>query len=207
MLMSFWTPEPRIRCRLFDRAAVARELSNPASYLSDDERIRAESMNSDHRRNEFILGRALLRVWLGRETGKDPRALDLRSDSQGDDLGKPYLANPPQPIDFSFSHSAERLFLAVSNEFFIGADIQYMDSSIGIELIAKRLFGASDLERISREQPSRRRAKAFEIWCEREARFKAGRPGDCRADDPTVYNTYSGILAEDYAWAVTVRNH
>jgi 4'-phosphopantetheinyl transferase, N-terminal len=88
------------------------------SVLSTDEHERAERLRFPRDRQRFVARRGLLRTILGKYVGANPRELRF---SYGR-FGKPAVASGKEPsaLEFSLSHSAGLVLLAVTKREGIG---------------------------------------------------------------------------------------
>jgi 4'-phosphopantetheinyl transferase len=128
------------------------------SVLPESERLRHASMKSAKRQSQFLAGRLLLRRALESALGKPASSFDISAPKDG----APYLENGPT---FSISHCNGMAACLISDEP-CGMDVE--DSSVDrdfAKLAAMLKFP---------ENPGRE--KFYELWTEKEARFKAGEP-------------------------------
>src|SRR5262245_58464402 len=127
--------------------------------LDAEETERAARFRSAEARERFVGGRALLKTALGARLGCDPHAIRLRI-APG---GRPILLEPEASLQFSVSHSGERVVVALA-ERAVGVDIERLRPLPDALDLARRFFDASEASTLAAE-PAARRASAFlELW-------------------------------------------
>lgn len=158
-------------------AAGAASMASFEAWLGPEERLRLQRFVREQRRRQFIAGRGLLRMALGRLLDVAPQSVRLE-----DKVGKaPVLLLPgvkgAAGVGFSISHSGRWVACAVSRQAALGLDIEMRDASRDLDALAAQAFDAaemSDWERV-RALPEPQRVEAFyRQWSEKEARFKLG---------------------------------
>jgi 4'-phosphopantetheinyl transferase len=156
------------------------------ALASTDERERAAKMGDEKRAHSFLRTRALLRQKLTETVGGEPAALPIVLSARG----KPVLPG----VAFSVSHSHGLILIAVlRSEGSVGVDLEKINSTTDMYKVAKRLFSEADRATIAATAWEQQRAKAFQIWCVREARCKLG---------AAVQREESGVVGDGYAYAV-----
>jgi 4'-phosphopantetheinyl transferase len=157
---------------LLDSGALSdTTLSGYAAWLGDGERQRCARFVRAERRRQFIAGRALLRLALGRLLGLAPRAIVLR-ERPGN---APVLDTPaPGGTGFSISHSGPWVACAASTVSRLGLDIERSDPRRDLLALAEQVFGLEAVSQLrALEEPARLQA-FYRMWCLHEARFKLG---------------------------------
>jgi 4'-phosphopantetheinyl transferase len=173
MLIKSWTIDGRVQLELH-REPPADAENKWLQHVPTHERARAEKMQSATRAHSFLFARSCMRQMLGKLLAIAPVDVPIALT----DSGKPYLASPPTPVAFSLSHSHGMLQLgATAGKGALGVDLQYMDPATDIEAIAKRFFTDTENQQLAAVSAHERRQHAFALWCEKEARFKAGAAG------------------------------
>lgn len=86
--------------------------------LSDEELVRGAAIQVKEKQLEFIFGRALLRAVLSKITNSTPSRLDICLERSG----RPYLNG--SGLDFSLSHAAGFVCVAISETNKVGVDIE-----------------------------------------------------------------------------------
>ncbi|GGV11988.1 4'-phosphopantetheinyl transferase [Actinomadura cremea] len=120
----------------------------------------------------FVTGRFLARTALADRTGLPPGSLAFTTECPhcGADHGKPRL--PGHDIDFSLSHSGDRVVLAVAEGVRLGVDVE-RESDRDIDRLAEMVLSAPERETFT-ALPAERRKRAFHsYWSRKEAILKA----------------------------------
>ena len=154
-----------------DLTADETEIVNCHSLLSPDEVGRASRFYFDIHRRRFIVARGALREILERYASFPARELVF---AYGD-KGKPELSERfrDSGIKFNLSHSHDIAVLAVTRQFEIGVDVEFMDPGWAKQDIAERFFSTAEIQTL-RGLPSHERIDAFySCWTRKEAYIKA----------------------------------
>jgi phosphopantetheine--protein transferase-like protein len=146
------------------------------------ERRRADEFRSAKRRTEFLLGRALLYMLLGRALQKNRDAVEIVIDESG----KPHCSGGPH---INISHSDGVVACAISTRGEIGIDLEEPRSGRNTAGIAERFFTPEEVEWLSHNDDG-----FFMLWVLKEAWLKAtgkGLPGglhslSCRVDGELI---------------------
>ena len=145
------------------------QLETLSAILSVDEKKRAERFHFKEDRGEFIAGRVLLRILLGRYVQRAPSQLQF---SYGPS-GKPRLAGEDPSLRFNLSHSHGLALYAFIRGRELGVDLEWMKRNADAEKIAERFFSAQEVVTL-RALPAREKEKAFfDCWTRKEAYIKA----------------------------------
>ncbi len=142
-----------------------------ASLLSDDEQERVSRFLFDRDRRRFTHCRAALRRIVGAYLDVPPQS--LRFGYQG--LGKPFVLSPQRPkLHFNVSHSHEQALIAVSHDFEIGVDIEYLARRTkSVLALAQRYFSEAERGEIEAAPAEQQRRLFFRCWTRKEAFLKA----------------------------------
>jgi 4'-phosphopantetheinyl transferase len=180
--------------------------------LDDRERARAERFYAVRARELFVLGRAAARTVLGRALDRDPRELRFvrRCAACGaSDHGKPYLAEHAGEVDFSISHSGDRVLVAVGCARAVGVDIERIRESSHVDVVARHALSEPDREVLAGLYGGERHRAFFRCWTRKEAYLKAraiGMAGGLDrwtvAPDGSVSATSGADRAEAAHWRV-----
>jgi 4'-phosphopantetheinyl transferase len=109
--------------------------------------------------------RHLLADWLG-----DPAAIPpLARDS----WGRPRLLAPHADRDAGWSHSGERLLLALGRDVILGVDLERLRPRPRALELAQRYFAAGETDRLHALAPEQRELAFLRLWCAKEAVLKA----------------------------------
>lgn len=157
-------------------SVTAATLQRYHSWLSAGEAVRHQRFVRPQRRRQFLIGRGLLRMALGRLLAMVPQDVQLEERS----------ANAPRLVapvvhgglpGFSISHSGRWVACAVSAHSALGLDIEMKAAGRDFDGLAQQAFDAGALVRWDglRAQPIALRIDGFyQLWSEQEARFKLG---------------------------------
>jgi 4'-phosphopantetheinyl transferase len=158
-------------------AAGAASLSRFHGWLGPDELARHQRFVREQRRRQFVVGRGLLRMALGRALNVAPQTICLEERPGM----APRLLLPELPaaagVGFSISHSGRWVACAASAQTALGLDIEMRDASRDIGALAAQAFDAFEMSGWERLQslPEAQRVDGFyRLWSEKEARFKLG---------------------------------
>jgi 4'-phosphopantetheinyl transferase len=140
-------------------------------YLAADERARAERFRFAKDRNQFIIGRGVLRVLLGRYLDCEPQQIHFAYSS----YGKPGLdgSQAEAGLQFNLSHSHQLALLAFTYGRQIGIDIEYMRSDVEFEQLAERFFSPDECTVLLGISPALRPETFYNCWTRKEAYIKA----------------------------------
>ncbi|GAA3390865.1 4'-phosphopantetheinyl transferase family protein [Streptomyces roseoviridis] len=132
--------------------------------LDDRERRVYESLLRPGERALYLTAHALLRLVLGEALGRDPAGLVFAAGPHG----KPYLEDAP--VEFSLSHSGERVAVALTSGTPVGVDVERVTRPAELPLPV-----LSEEERVAFDRvPGPERAAAFTAyWVRKEAVLKA----------------------------------
>ena len=151
--------------------------------LSADETRRATRFKVEHRRDQFLCGRALLRTVLQRYTSKPASSHEFTADSKG----KPICSGGPA---VSIAHSGRIVICAVSDKGDIGIDIDVPGRPRDVSGIAKNYFAEEEATWLATQSEDR----FYMLWVLKEAWLKAIGTGitggldrlQCRVEPPDI---------------------
>ena len=160
--------ESSIKIYLFstDQPGIERLLDQGKHLLTTEERLRAARTSHDEVRKLYVASRILLRKKLAEYLKTDPGSLIFGIHS----LGKPFLSSHPQ-LEFNLSHSKKQIAIAVSDQFPLGVDIEYVKRKNRFIKIANRYFSDPECEQL--EAAINKRDMFFNFWTLKEAYIKA----------------------------------
>jgi len=160
---------------LVDAGALSgAALDRYADWLGASERERCARFVRAERRRQFIVGRALLRLALGRLLGVAPRSIALR-ERPGN---APALASPAlENIGLSISHSGPWVACAASTICALGLDIERIDARRDVLALAQQALGPQALAELQALEGEARLHAFYRMWCLHEAGIKLGGPG------------------------------
>lgn len=141
------------------------------SWLSSQERARAERFQRAEDRCAYILTRGRLRELLGIAMRCPPERVDLMADLNG----KPQLTQGGEKaiVHFNVSHTMGHSLIALSWRGEVGVDLERIDPRVECDALAVRFFHRREHEFL-RALPSKERPGAFfRLWARKEALAKA----------------------------------
>lgn len=163
----------------FPEAGVCHLWSAPTSgaashlaLLRPDEREAAERFRLDSAKDAFVASRVAQRQVLGRYLGRAPEAITIARDCRhcGKDHGRPYIAGAP--VDFSVSHSAGWLLIAVVADGLVGVDLERVSDARPVDELANRVLGPAEQERYVMVPRDQRPGWFIWAWARKEAALK-----------------------------------
>lgn len=142
-----------------------------ARRLTPEERARADRFQAPDSRRAFVFGRSLLRQLLGIRLTVEPGALSLETDRNG----KPFRRPSPRSADlrFNVSHSSELVTIALAHGFDVGVDLERIQPTADLPLLAERIFSARELDEWNALPEPLRPEAFFNAWTRKEAYVKA----------------------------------
>ncbi len=130
----------------------------------------------------------LVRPWLA-------TALDVPLDGlalQRDPHGRPRLLEPLRGFDVSWSHSGERLLVALGNAVQLGADLELLRPRPRALVLAQRFFAATEAATLAAWPAATREAAFVRLWCAKEAVLKAHGRGLAFGLDRLTFAEHNG---------------
>lgn len=112
---------------------------------------------------------AFARDLLSRLTGLVPAQLEIERGEHG----KPFLANAPQPLQFSLSHSGGWMACAVARATPLGVDLEVHDPRRDVMPLARRFFRRPEHVELAALEERARVQRFYDLWTLKEARVKA----------------------------------
>jgi 4'-phosphopantetheinyl transferase len=109
------------------------------------------------------------RQWLSRELGLPDAALGLQRDAHG----RPQLDLPRRGHDANWSHSGERLLVALAHGARVGADIEWLRPRPNAMTLARRFFTPAEAEALAALPHDQAERWFVRLWCAKEAVLKA----------------------------------
>jgi 4'-phosphopantetheinyl transferase len=154
--------EIQVWCARVDEAAMAAA----ADLLDEEELARMERIRLGIARQEFVVGRAMLRVLAAAAAACGPREVTIGVG----EFGKPRV----EGVEFSMAHSHGLVVLALCREAALGADVEWVGREIDALGIARSTFAMGEVRRIERAAEGPQRARSFfAVWTRKEAIVKA----------------------------------
>lgn len=172
-------------------SAVRHLLPRLRPFLNPDETARFGTYRQEADRERFLLGRALLRLFVGDILEVESRAVPLQFTS----AGKPIISSGGLHVNVSHSGNVVAFALA---ERPVGLDVEAISEAVPWEAMTIA-FSPHERARLSRIAGDERRRIFYEIWTRKEALLKADGRG--LHDDLPSLET----IRSDGSWRRSVR--
>jgi 4'-phosphopantetheinyl transferase len=142
------------------------------ALLTSDERAAAERFRLDSAKDAFVASRAAQRQVVGWYLGCAPESVTIARDCRHcrKDHGRPYV--PGAPLDFSVSHSAGWLLVAVVADGLIGVDLERVSDARSAEELGRRVLGPAEQEQFLMVPRDERPGWFIWAWARKEAVLK-----------------------------------
>ncbi len=153
----------------------SRPFAEIATWLSSEERKRADRFFKEADRKRFVLGRAMVRHLCAAHLGVTPGVVKLEQTSNG----KPYLAYPTEVaerrFEFNVAHSGDCVLIAWSLGQPMGIDVEALDRDPPVLVNDVATAAFSDAERmvLNAAAPDQIAATFYRTWVRKEAVLKA----------------------------------
>ena len=163
----------------FAKVGSKPSLIEPASLehqtleqLSDSEHSRLELIKSSHKRQEYLLSRALMRHALSDQFGLKPEAWEFieKKDSA------PIVQNLPEGYWLSLSHSHGAICFVLHNQP-VGIDLEQAKTRTNFLPLARAFMNDNELELLNSDKHSTTEI-FYKIWCAKEAFYKMLTPAE-----------------------------
>jgi len=149
---------------------TAAALRRCHGWLSVSEAARYARFLRPQRQRQFVIGRGVLRMALGRLLDRAPQDVHLEEQAGH----APRLAGHPRLPGFSIAHSGRWVACAVSADSALGLDIEMKTAGRDLEALARQAFDDAALARWEALPAPQRSDGFYALWSEQEARFKLG---------------------------------
>jgi len=147
------------------------EVEELASSLSIEERLRAQRFGTERLRQRWIVGRATLRLLLGRALGTAPPAVTLERGRRG----RPQLSH--SSIDFNVSHTCGMALIGIADGstagMRIGVDIEHGERRVNADGLARKFLTQRERAGLTAMEAEERRRTFLRLWTCKEAMAKA----------------------------------
>ena len=142
---------------LQDQAANAEKYY---SCLSETEKDRAGRFRSDTIRQRFTTAHGIVREILGNYLNLPAAELEFDSLPSGKPVlaGRSYLNRPA--IKFNLSHSEDLLLMALSLEYDLGIDVEWIEPGFEHVAVSEHFFASDEMEWLQSLEPDQQ-AEAF----------------------------------------------
>ncbi|QXE92026.1 4'-phosphopantetheinyl transferase family protein [Geomonas subterranea] len=139
-------------------------------YLNDAELRRGARLLDPGKREEFLVGRGLVREILAGLTGGEPGRIEFLEGV----FGKPYLSSHRGTggLHFNVSHSGGQLLVAVCYGAEIGVDLEEVRQDLAFRPMAERYFSLREREELFGLDPELQLDAFYRCWTRKEAYLK-----------------------------------
>jgi 4'-phosphopantetheinyl transferase len=172
--------------------------------LDAGEHARWSRFRRDEDRARYLAAHALARVVLAGHVGTPAAELCFSSLCRhcgGTDHGKPRLC-AAGGIEFSLSHSGQRVVLAVARDAAVGVDVERLDSRRDVAGLIRAVLSAAEQRAVAAVPEAASALTLLRYWTRKEALLKA--TGDGLAVDPaTITVTPPDAPPALVAWSAT----
>lgn len=148
------------------------QMADALRPLLDPEELRAAErfVRADDRRR-FVVGRGLLRWFLGAYLRREPASVPIQVNPYGKPETQP--SGAAEKIEFNVSHSGEIVLLAFARGRRVGVDVELVRPELVSDSIMATAFSAAERQAVQ-ASPAGARARAFfACWTRKEAYIKA----------------------------------
>jgi medium-chain acyl-[acyl-carrier-protein] hydrolase len=159
--------EDEVQIYRFGLKRPAEEVAHLAPLLDPSERERADKFRFPADRDQYIVGRALLRCLLAAHVRQAPQELRFAYAA----AGKPLLRD--HGLQFNLAHSGGLALLALAGRRAVGVDVEHLNRPIEITCIADRYFNPEEQAVLKAEPAAERLPAFFRAWTRKEAYMKA----------------------------------
>lgn len=140
-------------------------------YLSEDERVRAEKLKIEEKKNQLVITRSILRLLLSSAIGKSYQDIEFFYGEHGKPSIKESLNG--KPIEFNISHSGNYALIAITLSRKVGVDIEEVNLNIDHQSLSKRFFSKQEYIRLQGIDAGHQRDAFYSIWAKKESFIKA----------------------------------
>ncbi len=162
-------------------AATPENLSGAAAMLPPTEREKTALVSSEAQRARLTLSRAWVRGILAKYLSQSAPDITIRRSARG----KPQVVakDNDTPLQFSVSHSADHMLVAVTRSDDVGVDLERMTRLADVERIAARFFARGEYDALLALPADQRADAFFRAWVRKESVVKALGTGIAAAFD------------------------
>ena len=163
-------------------AATPENLAGAAEMLPATEREKTALVTSQAQRARLTLSRAWVRGILAKYLNQPAPDITIRRSARG----KPHVVADGEetaPLQFSVSHSADHMLVAVTRSDDVGVDLERMTRLADVERIAARFFAQGEYDALLALPADQRADAFFRAWVRKESVVKALGTGIAAAFD------------------------
>jgi 4'-phosphopantetheinyl transferase len=134
--------------------------------LDPDERSKTDRFQQPADRSRYLAAHLSLRMILSRYLEIEANQIQYTHNP----FGKPAVLN--SSLEFSLSHSAEVILIAVADGHSIGVDVERIRADFDYQPIVSQYFSAREKSTLSSLPPDRQRDMFYTLWTRKEAVLK-----------------------------------
>ncbi|MBB4932102.1 4'-phosphopantetheinyl transferase [Lipingzhangella halophila] len=186
--------------------------------LDDRERERHGRFRLSDDQNRFAVAHTLARLVCARAAGCEPGEVTFDLHCRGcarnpsgrrDPHGKPHPDGPARGLEISYSHSGERVVVALTRGVPVGVDVERVSAERDIEGVAEYALAASERAVLDAMPADARVEGFFGYWARKEAVLKATGDGLSAGlttvrvsgpDQPAALTEWAGADGPPHAW-------
>ncbi len=141
------------------------------SFLSNDEKERADKLSVELKKIQFIISRSILRKIISNSTDKHHDEIKFFYSEHG----KPFIKDKhnDKAIEFNVSHSEECILIAVTLDNRVGVDVEKINEKIDYKSLSTRFFSKKENEYLRSLKENKKLNAFYSIWARKEAFIKA----------------------------------
>ncbi|HEY8201142.1 MAG TPA: 4'-phosphopantetheinyl transferase superfamily protein [Actinomycetota bacterium] len=146
------------------------------TLLDPDERERWTALRQPADRDRFLVGCGLVRLVLAGHLGQPPGRIGISRSCRdcGKPHGKPRLTPPaPRPLEFSVSHSGDRIVVALAEGTPLGVDVEQVREGFDVDELAPEALTAEEAETLRALRGQERTLGFLAYWTRKESVVKA----------------------------------
>jgi 4'-phosphopantetheinyl transferase len=149
-----------------DKSRAAAQL-----FLSESERVRAKRYRVERSRDQYLIGRVLVRRLLSRYAAVPEDKWIFETNRHG----RPSVLQPAafRHLHFNMSHTDGLVACAVSKRWVVGVDVENVGREVDPESLASVAFAPEEIAGLLASPPERRRDRFFSYWTLKESYIKA----------------------------------
>jgi len=134
--------------------------------LSAEEVERMQRLRVPLARDEFVVGRALLRVLVGAVVGCSARKVRF-------DIGAAGKLSVGGGVEFNVAHSRGEVLIALCRDAAVGVDVEWVNAGIEALEVARSSFAAAEVLAVEAADDAARVDAFYRVWVKKEAVVKA----------------------------------
>ncbi len=137
-------------------------------WLRDEELDTATHFGSPTVRQQFLVGRALMRAMLSKFSGREAHQIPFKWGR----YGKPMWGEPEVSLFFNLAHTTGAVVCGCTVEGDVGIDLERADRKVNLAL-ADRYFAPEEVSRLRKLDSAKQAQHFLALWTMKEAFLKA----------------------------------